>query len=68
MAVLGLEDRRRGCAWLECSCCGEQSEPVELYDDERAVDVLPRPSKRECYRCEDDGCECVVLLAAFAAL
>lgn len=68
MTILGYEDRRAGIAWLECDCCGEQSEPVSLYDDEQAVDVLPEPSRRECYRCADDGCECVTLLPVVGSL
>lgn len=68
MAVLGREDRKYRIAWLECSCCGEQSDPVSLYDDERAVDVLPEPSRRECYRCADEGCECVTLLSVVGSL
>lgn len=53
---------------MECDCCGEQSDAVTLYDDETAVDVLPEPSRRECYRCADEGCECVTLLPVVGSL
>jgi hypothetical protein len=45
-------DRRAGIQWVECDCCGEQSDTLPLY--EATLD----PSKHECSACAGDGCEC----------